>query len=260
MHLTDLDLFYWTAGFAGHLILLMVLLRHRQFSEFPIFTVWIASNLLRTAILAMVAYTESKAFYYYAYWSLAAVDLALQLGIVYEMYSHIFRPLGRWAEDVRRTLAWILLGSVVIAAGLTGFAAPHTKLWVEKLTVRVNLFSSLWMSELFVGMIAIALSVGLPWKPHVVRLSEGLGVYSLFGVIIEAGNTYFGIGGNQRIYDFLSHCRMTLYLACVIYWTTAFWKEVPVCSEMSQEMGRRLNELCAMARRDLDILRLWRRR
>lgn len=260
MHLTDLDLFYWAAGFAGHLILLLVLWLRRRFREFPIFSAWIASNLLRTVILALIAYTENKSVYYYTYWGLAVVDTGLQLGIVYEMYAHTFRPLGDWAEDVRRTLAWLLLASIMLAAVITGFSAPPAKLLVERLTIRVNLFSSVWMSELFVAMIAIAVKVGLPWKAHVVRISEGLGVYSLFGVMIEAGNTYFGLRGNERIYDLLSHCRIALYLGCLLYWMVTLWRQAPDTLEMSQELSRQLSELRAIVARDLAMIRLWRRR
>lgn len=260
MHFTGLDLFYWAAGFLGHAVLFAVLILRRRFKQFPIFTTWIASNLLRTVALALIAGTGNRASYYYAYWSLAAVDTALQLGIVYEMYSHTFRPLGKWAVDVHSTLRWLLLGSVVLAAGLAGIATPHTKLWVEMLTIRVNLFSSVWMSELFVAMIAVAACVGLPWKAYVVRISAGLGVYSLFGVMIAAGNTYFGLKGGERIYDLLSHCRMAIYLACLIYWVGALLRDEPDSLKMSQELDRQLNELSAMIRRDVDFIRLWRRR
>ncbi|MGC2164303.1 MAG: hypothetical protein WA634_20580 [Silvibacterium sp.] len=260
MHLTDIDLFYWVAGFIGHLALLLVLWRRHRSREFPIFTAWVASNLARTITLALVAHTENKEFYYYAYWSLAIIDTTLQLGIVYEMYSLTFRPLGQWAADVRSTLVGLLLGSVAIAAVLTGISHPQTRLFVEMLTIRGNLFSSVWMSELFVAMITLAVKVGLPWKTHVANIAQGLGVYSLFGVMIETANSYFGLGGTVQIYNLLSHCRMTLYLGCLVYWIVMLWKDAPDTSEMSRELRLQLIGLRARVERDLETIRPRRHR
>jgi hypothetical protein len=260
MHLTGVDLFYWTAGFVGHFILLLVLWRRHRAGEFPIFTTWIASNLARSIVLAAVAHFEGRAPYYYTYWSLAIIDTVLQFGIVYEMYSQTFRPLGTWAKDVRGVLAWLLALSLVVAGMLTQMAKPHTGLLVQEVTIRGNLFSSAWMSELFVGMITISVRVGLPWKAHVARISQGLGIYSLFGVVIEAGNSYFGLDRSFRAYTTLSHLRITVYLCCLLYWTLMLWKNAPDGREMSAELRHHLAKLQSRAERDLQAIRTWRQK
>jgi hypothetical protein len=260
MRLTDADFFYWTAGFLGHLFLLLILWRGHRVRKFPIFTTWIASSLARTAILVFVAHFEGRAFYYYYYWSLGIIDTALQLGVVYEMYSLTFRPLGEWAKDVRNTLWWLLLLSVAVAVALTMIASPHTRLWVQALTIRVNLFSSAWMSELFTAMITICVKVGLPWRAHVARISHALGIYSLFGVIIESENTYFGLESNVQAYIALSHLRMTVYLSCLLYWIVMLWKDAPDTREMSVQLHQQLAGLQARVERDLQTIRLWSRR
>jgi len=261
MHLTGVDLFYWTAGFLGHVALLVVLCKRHRARKFPVFTLWIASNLARTTVLFFVARFSGRATYYYTYWTLAIFDTVLQFGIVYEMYALTFRPLGVWAtKDVRNIFAWLLSLSLLIAAVLTLMARPHTRLWVQEVTIRGNLFSSLWMSELFVGMITISVKVGLPWKAHVARISQGLGVYSLFGIMIEAGNSYFGLGGRAHDYATLSYARMTIYLCCLLYWIAMLWKNAPDAREMSVELHQQLARLQATAERDLQTIRGWRLR
>ena len=260
MHLSGVDLFYWAAGFVGHLVLLLVLWKRGRAREFPIFTAWIASNLARTILLAVAARFGSKAFYYYLYWSLAVIDSALQFGIVYEMYALTFRPLGEWAKDVRNAFAWLLALGLLIAALLTEMARPHTRLWIQEVTVWGNLFSSAWMSELFVGMLAIAVRAGLPWKAHVARISQGLGAYSLFGVIIETGYSYFGLDRNAQVYAALSHIRMTVYLCCLLYWVVMLWKNAPDPKEMSMELRQHLAGLQARVEHDLQTIRIWRHR
>lgn len=260
MYLTHVDLVYWAAGFMGHLVLLLVLWYRHRAREFPIFTTWIASNLARSLVLALVEHFGGRAAYYYTYWSLAVVDMALQFGIVYEMYSKTFRPLGVWATDVRGAFSWLLALSLVFAAALTEMARPHTRLLVQGITIRGNLFSSAWMSELFVGMIALCVRVGLPWKAHVARIVHGLGIYSLLGVVIEAGNSYFGLDRNLTAYAALSRFRMTLYLCCLLYWSVTLNKSAPGAREMSADMHDLLVRLQAKAERDLQLIRAWRQR
>ncbi|MGC2213000.1 MAG: hypothetical protein WA602_07350, partial [Silvibacterium sp.] len=165
-----------------------------------------------------------------------------------------------WAKDVRGAFGWLISLSLVVAAALTEMAKPHTRLWVQAVTIRVDLFSSVWMSELFVGMIAISVKVGLPWKTHVARISQGLGIYSLFGVIIEAGNSYFGLSRNTEVYATLSYLRMTVYLCCLCYWVVMLWRNAPDSREMTMELYQQLARLQARAEYDLQRLRVGRQR
>jgi len=181
MHLTGLDLLFWAAGLGAHFILLAVLLIRRRFLVFPIFTAFVVSNIGRTVALGLVELYGTKASYFYTYWSLAILDTLLQLSVVYEMYSLTFRPRGGWADDLRGALVWLIAVSVVVA---TWLATPRARLWMQVLVIKGTFFSSVCMSELFVGMIVLAVRTGLPWRTHVARISQGLGVYSTIDVLI----------------------------------------------------------------------------
>jgi hypothetical protein len=210
MHLTGLDLLFWAAGFAGHIVLLSVLCIRRRVKSFPFFTAFIATNILRTIALYVIWHFGTKSTYFYSYWYLAILDFALQLCVVYELASRTFRPRGVWAKDVRRS--FIVLGSlsIVIAAALAWLANPPTRLWVQVVVIRGSLFSAALMSELFAGMMALSVTVGLPWKTHVASIAQGFGIYSIIEVPIEAANSYFGPGRDTRAYDDLSHARIAV--------------------------------------------------
>jgi len=165
MHLTDLDLLFWTAGFGAHLILFCVLLIRRRYREFPIFSAFILSNIVRTVALYFVEQHGSKASYFYTFWSLGLLDTGLQLAVVYEMYFRTFRPLGQWARDIRGALSWLLVAILAVAAGLTWLAAPPVRLWMQAVVIRSNFFSSVCLSELFVGMIALSVSQDFHGSP-----------------------------------------------------------------------------------------------
>lgn len=255
MHLAGVDLLYWVAGFLGHLVLLIVLSARQRVQEFPIFTTWIVSNLLRTLALVAVSHYGSKAGYYYSYWSLAVLDTLMQFAIVYEMYFKVFRPLGVWAPDVRKAFLWLLSSSLGIAVAFTVLATPHTRLWIQAVMIKGNLFSSVSMTELFVGMMALSVKVGLPWKAHVGRISQGLGAYSLFGVVLEAGNSYFGLDRDIHAYQVLSRLRMTVYLCCLVFWIVMLWKNAPQSRQLSAELREELAKLQARVEYDLQRIR-----
>jgi len=259
MRLTGFDLLFWAAGLGAHLILLSILLIRRRFTVFPIFTAFIVANVLRTAALYFVKLYGTRADYFYTYWSLALLDTALQLCVVYEMYSLTFRPRGVWAPDLRGTFAWLATGSVAVAAGLTWLAAPHARLWMQVVIIKGGFFTSAWMSELFVGMIVLAVKAGLPWKTHVARISQGLGVYSIIDVLIEAGHSYFGLERDSPIYTKLTHFRMTAYLLCLAYWIVMLWRNAPDSKRLPDNMRGQLIQLQNIVDSDLEKIRARKR-
>jgi hypothetical protein len=258
MHLTGLDLLLWAAGFGAHLTLFLVLLIRKRAKTFPIFTAFIIVNVIRTVSLYFVQAYGGKATYFYTFWAFGVLDTCLQLLVVYEMSSLTFRPLGVWAHDTRGAFLSLISMSIAVATGLTWLATPHTKLWMQTVVIKGNFFSSVCMSELFVGTVALAVSVGLPWKTHVARISQGLGVYSILGVLIEAAHSYFGVNRNIQIYTALSHFRMLAYLCCVGYWISMLWRDPPEPRKMVDNLHTQLTHLLKIA--DGDLVRVRARR
>jgi hypothetical protein len=240
VHLTGLDLLFWAASFVGHVTLLLVLCVRRRVRTFPLFTTFISANILRTIALFLIAHFGTKATYFYTYWYLAILDVGLQLGVVYELASGIFRPLGVWAKDVGRSFVWLGSLGVAVAAALAWLASPHTRLWMQSIMIKGNLFSAALVSELFVSMIALSVTVGLPWRTHITRIVQGLGIYSIIDVLVEAAHGYFGLGRDTRVYVNLSHARIAVYLACVMYWIIMLWRDAPQPRELSEQMHRDL--------------------
>ena len=259
MHLSGLDLLFWAAGLGAHVALLSVLLIRLRFRKFPIFTAFIFMNVARTLTLYFVERHGTKANYFLTYWCMAILDTVLQLAVVFEMYAHTFRPRGEWARDLRGSLGWLAAAGSVCAVGLTWLATPHTRLWMQAVVIKGSFFSSALMSEFFVGMIALSVRSGLPWKTHVARISQGLGVYSIIDVLIEAGHSYLGVDRNTQMYTALSHLRMTAYLCCVAYWIVSLWKNATPARRLPESLRKQLIVLQGNLDADLDRVRSGRR-
>ncbi len=260
MQLTGIDLEFWAVGFFAHIALLVVLWTRHRATVFPFFTALITSNAIRTIVLYFIHRRGDEHAYVIAYAILAVLDLALQFCVVYEMASHVFRPLGKWAPDARSGLIGIAYVSIAIALGLTWLSAlPSAHSLLRTMLTRGNFFSASLMTELFVGMIALSVTVGLPWKTHVARISQGLGFYSLICIVIEGGHSYFGTASDAGISAILSYLRMTSYLIIVGYWIVTLWQDAPAPRELPEAMRMQLYSLQRRVECDLQKLRTWGR-
>ena len=255
MHLTGLDRFLWAATFLGHLVLLFVLWKRDRAKLFPFFTALVSTNILRTIALYVVMHLGTKDNYFEVYWSLTVLDTVLQLCIAYEMASHVFRPIGVWAPDMRKSFSWLLGLSFIVAGGLSWLASPPTRTIVLAVVIKTNLFVAAWMSELFVGMMALSRRVRRPWKTHVAAIAKGFGVYSIVCVVIEAGHTYFGVLQGSELYTAWSHLRIAVYLGCVVYWMFALWRDAPPSRTLTEKMRAQLLSLDSKVEYDLQTLR-----
>ena len=255
MHLTDLDLLFWAAGFVENLGLLFVLWYRRRAGAFPFFTTLATLIVIKTAVLYFVNLYGTKNDYAYAYWSLGILDMTLQLCVVYEVASLVFRPLNVWAEDVRSSFVWLISLSLLVALGLTWLESVPSPTWMRALTAKGNLFASLLLSELFVAMMALSIKVRLPWRTHVAKIAQGLGAYSLISVLIDTGRSYFGTGREQPAFVAISHVRMAAYLGCVTYWIASLWPDEVPARTMTAEMRERLFTLQAQVAYHLEDLR-----
>ena len=119
MHLTGLDLLFWAAGFIEKLRPALRSLVSTPSSAFPFFTALITLIVIRTIALYFVNLYGTKNDYAYAYWTLAILDMTLQLCVVYEVASLVFRPLNVWAEDIRSSFV------VADKPEFAGSAWPH---------------------------------------------------------------------------------------------------------------------------------------
>lgn len=253
------DRLFWAAGLLGHVVLLAVLFARGRARQFPVFTALIAASVLRTVVL-FFARGSAVHTYFSLYWTLAIIiDVLLQSAVVYEMATHVFRPLGRWAPDARRGMTWLVVSSLVLAGLLAALAAPANTRTPEKWVARGSFFSSAVMSELFVGMVVLSVTVGLPWRTHVARISHGLGAFSLFDVLIEAGHTLYGAAYHARADVILTHVRMLLYLGCLAYWIVTLWRDAPAPRELPPDVRKHLRGLQSRLAYDLYTLRSWRK-
>lgn len=258
MRLSNLDFEFWAVGFVFNVTLLTILCYRRRAKTFPLFTALITLLVVKTIVLFLVMRYGTKDGYRHAYWSLTFIDTLLQLSVVYEIASRVFRPLNVWAHDLRNSFVWLTGLSVCIAFGLTCLASPPARNWMQSFTTKGNLFAAALLSELFLAMMALSVIGGYPWRTHVASIAQGMGLYSLVAVVIETGHAYFGLQAKTGAFLVFSQIRMLAYLGCVFFWIATLSRDEEPARTMTAEMRNRVLQLQTRMEYDLRYLRSWK--
>ena len=258
MHLSGFDQFAWVAASIGQVVLLFILWRRGRAQIFPFFTLFLAQEAAASVILYLIHAHYSTWTYAYSYWAEGFVDEILQLLVVYEIARHVFRPTGVWARDVRPTVVGISCVSILVAFLLSLTDHPVTKTRIVAFVMRTDFFSSALMSELFVGMVVLSITVGLPWKTHVARIAQGLGAFCLVSVGIDILEGFVGIRRGSHAYAALSHAVICTYIACEAYWSVMLWAEAPAPRQLPPAMRIQIYTLQRQVENDLRRIRAWR--
>jgi hypothetical protein len=137
MHMTALDIFLWVVGFLDDVILLGVLIAKHRGRRFPIFTSLIALYISRPIALSLVHRYGRDAAYYSAY----------------------------WAPGIRRTFLWMIAAGVAVSAAPAWLFEPVKRIPLGAGTLRGNFSTSVLINKLFVGMIMLSVTTGLPSVP-----------------------------------------------------------------------------------------------
>jgi hypothetical protein len=260
MHLSGFDRFVWVTGFVGQIVLLFVLFARRRAASLPAFTAYIAIRIVTTLILYPIFYNCHTSTYQHWYWSLGILGEIFDLLVIYEIAVHVFCPTGVWARDVHKTFIYIAAASAVVALLLAWVAQPAAPRPVQTFILRSDLFSSVLGSELFVGMLALSSTVGLPWKTHTARIAQGLGAFSIVCVVLEIIANFIGLSlsRQQHTYTELSRIRVAVYLVCEAFWVVMLWAEAPAPRELPEAMQAQIYSLQRQVENDLIRIRSWR--
>jgi hypothetical protein len=240
MQLSLLAQVLWAAGFCELVALILVLILRRRWQTFPLFTAYIAFQVLEATVLYLVHRFGNHRAYFWAYWIAAFVDLLLQLLVVFELARIVLKPTGTWVRDARRLFLFLGAMGTVVAAALSFAVNPTVPdslgNWIEK----ASLFAAMLNAQLFVAMGLASTRLGLAWRHHVMGIATGWGLWAFIGLFVEAAYSYLGANWHGVVLD---DVRILAYQAATIYWMINLWLPEPEKRTMSNEMQAYLSGL-----------------
>lgn len=221
MKFTRLEEAFWILGFAGHLLLLLILLVRRRWCHFPTFTWLIGYQLVISVILFLAFKYGTPHVYFVGYWLCAAGDFGLQLALVIEIAGSICRMNGAWVQTSKKGL-WIWTGSgIAVAVGVCLTIAPPSIYGVDLWDLRASLFSSLLTCQLVLAVSTTANRLRLQRSSQVIALGQGLALWAAIAVVGDALKVATGWRHEFAIFD---QIRMCVYVFDLGFWALAFWR------------------------------------
>ncbi|HEV2646988.1 MAG TPA: hypothetical protein VGU46_11540 [Acidobacteriaceae bacterium] len=247
----------WANPICGALIFLVLFMRRRA-SSFPIFTAWVATDTVITAVIPYVFYHCQNLTYRYTYRTLNILDAAFQLLVVYEICTHVFRPTGTWAPDVRRHLAAIAAGSTALALAFAALAHPEFPLPIQRLVWRIDLFSSSLICQMLVGMLVLSSIAGLPWKAHASRIAQVFGLSSFVALLVNIVTSGVNSVWLKHIFGPLMRGETTFGVGCELFLIVMLWQDAPAPQDLPQHLRNQIYTLQRQVENDLTRIRSWR--
>ena len=235
MTLSFIDRSLWAAGITAQVALLLILIVKGRWRTFPVITLWVGFSSLRDTLLIYIYRYTGPDVYKTVYWSAAIVDLVLQVVLVFEIARVVLKPTGTWVRDARRLFLVIGTIGAFIAFVLAYAVSPGLAHSLAGWVIKGGLFASLLICELFVSMMLASTQLGLIWKNHVMGLAQGLTIWGIVALLIEAAHSYFGPKWHA---DTLDHIRIITYLGANLYWIVIFWSPEPESRKLSPEMQK----------------------
>lgn len=180
-------------GALAEFALLGVLLFRRQYKFFPVFTTYIAFNVISDILVAVLRAATSGRAADWAAFSLLPLQYLLEMGVLYEIAWHVLKPV-RASLPPKAIQAFLLLVFISLACGvlLAGHADLHGGGIYEKIKYPLDLTVGMLRMLLFAAIAAFAQALGIGWRDKVLRLASGLCFYSAFDLIASLLQSHFG--------------------------------------------------------------------
>jgi hypothetical protein len=242
----SLEVLYATAfllGWLAEVALLVILIVRRQYRTFPIFTSYIAFNVLTDIGVGLLVARSSRSLARAVAISLLPPQYFLEAMVLFEIAWHVLRPVQ--VSLPHRTLQIFAL-SLVLAILCGTLLAWHvhsngTLIYAE-IKAPLNLTVSLLRMLIFAVMAGFAQLLGIGWKNKVLQLATALSFYSAVDLIANLVQSHVGQSGT------VDHIKAVNFLfeMCFLVW--AFTTKDVRRREFSPQMEQFLVTLAGRAK------------
>jgi hypothetical protein len=207
----------WIAPVPAFVYLAVLIFRRKLHREMPIF---FSFALLQVATFATDFYfyhgSRSDYFYYfYAYWTTAALGVAVSFGVLYEVFTGVFRPfadLRAFGAVLFRWAALVLALAAILLAADSRPVPGSTHLF----TVIMNLMRSVELMQcgLVLLMLLCSSYLGITLRHRIFGIALGFGIIAAVDLIVVAVLSNLGLQAKT----FVQISKMATYNLSALLW------------------------------------------
>jgi hypothetical protein len=219
--MTPLGYYLWIAPHLLLGVVLWALMRRRVHRQFPVFSVYVVTEIIQFLTLFVMAKVKavSNLQYGVAYTCGLSLSIALRFGIIHELSAHLFRNYGVLRRFLRPFFGWILVTFLLLGLYLAYVRAGHDVSHMISVLSVLERAASMLQCGLLVAMFVFSSYLGLSWRSYVFGIALGLGIFA--GVELAASAIRSETG--YLYSDALNYLIMATYHCCVLIWAFYLW-------------------------------------
>ncbi len=203
----------WVAPVPVFACLAVIMFRRKVHRDMPVFFTF---ALFQVAAFAtdFYFYHRSRTDYFYSYWTTAAVGIVIGFGVLYEIFTAVFRPFGDLREFGGVLFRWAAL--VLSAAALLMAASSGTFPGWHVVAVILNGVRSIEVMQcgLVLLMLLCSAYLGITLRHRIFGIALGFGVIAAVDLIVVAVFANFGM----KSYTFFQLSKMAAYNVSALLW------------------------------------------
>jgi hypothetical protein len=203
----------WIAPVPVFAYLASMMMRRKLHKELPLFFTFVAFQIADFAI-GFFTYHRSQQLYFYAYWTLAAIGIGLGFGVLYEVFTAVFRPFADLRDFGSVLFRWAAL--VLSAAALLMAATSGTFPGTHVFAVILNGVRSVEVMQcgLVLLMLLCSSYLGITVHHRIFGIALGFGVTAAVDLIVVGVFANFGL----QSWIFLQLTKMITYNLSALLW------------------------------------------
>ncbi len=179
-------------GFVLEICLFAILVLRRQYRTFPVFTLYIAFNLLSDIVggLAISIYSTHAGDFL----QLASLPLMylLELCVLFEIAWNVLRPVHMSLPTGAVRVFLGLLSVALLFGTLLAWHVHDTGNKIDDIKRPLDLTVGLLRMLIFAATAGFAQVLGIGWKNKVLQLATALSFYSAVNLIVSLGERHSG--------------------------------------------------------------------
>jgi hypothetical protein len=211
---------------------LRILNQRKLRTEFPVFFRY-SLFCVAGCVISLIPFIFYCPQYFYVYWSMTAVTMALEFAVMYELLVNALKPYSALIDLGKMLFRWAAV-FLVLAALLTALATAgsgsHKMVAAMELLQRTVRLMQCGLLLLFFGL---EKRLGLTWRTHSMSIALGLGIYA--GV--DLSTTYL-IDRLPAMAWFFEVVTTLVYLGAASLWAYSLAKPEPARSNVLESPRR----------------------
>lgn len=204
--------------------ILVTMFRRKLHLRYPLFFSYLAYGVLVTALLYAVH--GSYRAYFYAYWSTTAVSSMLVLGVVYELFTSMFRQHHALRDFGGMLFRWAVVMVAMMAALLLFSGINPTRNSIVNSIMNLDRSVGVMQAGMLLFLVLFSPYLKIPWRHQISGIALGFGVHSTVRMLLLS----------QWIHGVFGAPNLNMLSMLAYDWTLLIWL-VYACLPIPSEAG-----------------------